>query len=69
MRNIDLRIRISEAGLKFKDIAQALEITPEYFSRLMAKPLSKKHREQVETAIAILERGKEGATHEQNDSL
>lgn len=69
MKNLDIRLRVAESGLQYREIAQAIGISPTYLSRIMAKPLSKKHREQIDTAIAILERGKEGATHEQNDSL
>lgn len=57
MKNLDIRIRISDSGLKYKDIARALGISPEYFSRLMAKPLSEKKRREVLLTIDALTKG------------
>lgn len=37
MKNIGLRILIEESGIKYKDLAFSIGITPEYLSRLMAQ--------------------------------
>ena len=57
MKNVDLRIRISEAGLKYKDIARTLGISPEYLSRLMSMPLSEKKRREISMMIDALTKG------------
>ena len=54
-RNFDLRIRIDESGLMYKDIAQALGITPAYFSRLMSNPLSEKWRRKITLTLDAME--------------
>ena len=54
MENIDIRIMISDLGLKYKDIARVIGITPPWLCRLMKKPLSLKDRVRIIDAIERL---------------
>ena len=51
MRNLDIRILVSESGLKYKDIARAMYISRQYLSRLMSEELSPQNRERILRAI------------------
>lgn len=52
MKNLDVRIYVQESGLKYKDIAKQMGITPEWLSRLMRHNLQPEMRERIMTAIS-----------------
>lgn len=54
MRNMDIRIRVSESGIHYKDIAAKLGISPEWLSKLMSRELSPERRQQIKQAIMEL---------------
>ena len=54
MKNIDIRLMISDAGLMHKDIAEQIGIRPTSFSRLLRSPLSQKDRLRIIKAIETL---------------
>ena len=51
MENIDIRIMVSDLGLKYRDVAAELGITPSWLSRLMKKPLSMTDHVRIIDAI------------------
>lgn len=55
MKNLDIRILISEKGLKHKDIAKEMGITPEWLSRLLRYDCNRSDRERILKAIELLE--------------
>lgn len=59
MKNIDVRVAISDSGLRHKDIAKEMGISPEWFSRLLRNELSPENWIRVTQAI---ERMKEKKT-------
>ena len=54
MENLGIRILISESGLRYKDIAQKMGITPEWLSRLMRKDLEPEMRDKILKAVSEL---------------
>ena len=64
MKNIDVRIAVSDAGLKYKDIAQELGISPEWLSRLMRYTLTAENKALI---METVERMK-GAANERENS-
>lgn len=59
MKNLDIRILVSEKGLKYKDIADELNISREWLSRLMRDQLTIDNRVRILGAIEKLTRGAE----------
>lgn len=57
MENLDIRIIVSEKGLKYQDIADEMNITPQWLSRLMKKKLTTENRIRILKAITNLEKG------------
>lgn len=55
MKNLDIRMLISEKGLKHKDIAKEMGITPEWLSRLLRYDCNSSDRERIIKAIKLLE--------------
>lgn len=55
MKNIELRILISDAGVTYRDIAKELDITPEWLSRLMRYPLTEENESRIRSAVRKLE--------------
>ena len=53
-KNFDLRLKITENGLKFKDVAKVAGYNKDYFSKLMSGTLSEKTRKKIEVAIDYL---------------
>lgn len=51
MKNIDIRIAVSDAGLKYQDIAAQMGISKFWLSKMMRNEMSKKNRERVLRAI------------------
>ncbi len=58
MENIDIRLMLIDKGITNKQIAATIGITPEYFSRLMSKPLSAHNRQRIMYAVAEIEAGR-----------
>lgn len=54
MKNLDIRMLVSDHGLKYKDIAKELNITPEWLSRLMKTTLSQKNKNRILEAVERL---------------
>ena len=56
MKNIDVRQIVSEGGLKYKDLAKEMNISPEWLSRLMRNTLSASNKARIMEAIEKLSR-------------
>lgn len=57
MNNLDIRMIVSEKGLRYKDIADELNITPVWLSRLMRNTLTIDNKVRIMGAIEKLTRG------------
>lgn len=57
MKNVDVRMIVSEKGLKYKDIANELNISPVWMSRLMRNTLTAENKDRVMRAIETLMKG------------
>ena len=57
MENLDVRILVSDQGLKYRDIADELNIGQEWLSRLMRRPLSPENKLRILGAIDRLTSG------------
>lgn len=55
MENIDIRLMLSDKGISNKHVAKIIGISPEYFSKLMSKPLSPYNRQRVLHAVTVIE--------------
>lgn len=55
MKNIDIRLVVSDKKLTYRQIAAEMGITSEYLSRLMSKDLKPGMRERILNAIDRLE--------------
>lgn len=51
MKNCDIRSEIVGAGLRYYQIADIMGFTPNGFSHLLAKDLSKRQKAQIKNAI------------------
>ena len=54
MKNIDVRVLVSESGLTYKEIAAELNISPEWLSRLMRYTLSAENKARITAAVEKL---------------
>ena len=54
MRNLDIRVMVSEAGLKYADIAKQMGISRVWLSNLMRYDLTTENREKILKAIREL---------------
>lgn len=54
MKNIDIRMLVSEKGLRYKDIADELNISREHLSRLMRNTLTTDNKVRIMRAINTL---------------
>ena len=54
MQNLDIRLLVSDYGLKYKDIARTMGICPEWLSRMMRRPLSTHNKSRILDAIETL---------------
>lgn len=59
MKNIDVRVLVSDHGLKYKDIADKLNVTPEWLSRLLRNDLTPENKIRIMGAIEDLMNGAE----------
>ena len=51
MKNIEIRTLVYDYGVKYKDIAKVLNITPEWLSRLLRRDLSAENKDRIVKAI------------------
>ncbi len=56
MENVDIRLMLSDKGISSKHVAKRIGISPEYFSRLMSKPLTAYNRQRIFDAITKIEK-------------
>ncbi len=56
VKNLEIRMMVSECNLKYRDVAKAIGISPEWLSRLLRKELSPENRERILRAIEELEK-------------
>lgn len=54
LNNIDVRILVSEHKLQYKDIAKTMNISREWLSRLMKRPLKERDKQRILNAIEYL---------------
>ena len=59
MNNLDIRMLVSENGLKYKDVAKELNISREWLSRLMRNTLTIDNKVRIMEAIEKLTKGVE----------
>ena len=59
MKNLDIRMLVSGQGLKYKDVADELNITPEWLSRLLRNELTPENKIRIIGAIERLRKGAE----------
>lgn len=57
MKNIDVRVAVSDSGVKYKDVAKRLHITPEWLSAIMREDLSEFNRARILNAVQELKEG------------
>ena len=57
MKNLEIRQMVSECGLKYRDVAREIGISPEWLSRLLRKELSQENEDRILKAIEVLEKG------------
>ena len=55
MKNLDIRMTVSEKRIHFKDIAVILGIRPESLSRMMRNELTPEQRSRIQYAIQVIE--------------
>ena len=61
MQNLDLRLRIENSGLRYRDVAQKMGIRGETLSRILRKPVNQKNWMRISLAITDLETEREDA--------
>lgn len=59
MKNLDIRMIVSDSGLKYKDVADEMNITPEWLSRLLRNNLTPENKIRIMGAIERLKKGAE----------
>jgi len=59
VNNLDIRMLVSENGLKYKDVAKELNISREWLSRLMRNTLTIDNKVRIMEAIEKLTKGVE----------
>lgn len=57
MKNLDIRSIVLEKDLKYKDIAEEMNISPVWLSRLMKNTLTRDNKVRIMKAIENLTRG------------
>ncbi len=58
MKNLDIRLLVKDSGITYREIAEHLDITQEWLSRLMAKKLSDKNHARILKAIEEIRNGR-----------
>lgn len=58
MRNLDIRIIVSESGLLYKDVARQMGISRVWLAKLMRYDLTPANKERIMKAIRELNKGK-----------
>ena len=64
MRNLDIRVMVSESGLKYTDIAKQIGISRVWLSNLMRYDLTPENRNKILKAIRELREERGGASEE-----
>jgi ribosome-binding protein aMBF1 (putative translation factor) len=59
VKNLDIRMLVSDHGLKYKDLADEMNITPEWLSRLLRYNLTPENKIRIMGAIERLTKGAE----------
>ena len=59
MKNLDIRMIVSEKGLKYKDIADEMNVSRQWLSLLMGKDLTVDNKVRIMGAIERLTKGVE----------
>lgn len=59
VKNLDIRMIVAENGLRYKDIAKVIGISPEWLSKLMRETLTIENRLRILGAIERLKQAKE----------
>jgi len=54
VKNLDIRKEVSGNGLRYKDVAKEIGVTPEHLSRLMRYTLSLENKERILKAVEKL---------------
>lgn len=54
MKNLDIRILVSQTGITYKAIAEYMGVTAEYLSRCMARELTPGMKIRIMAAISAL---------------
>lgn len=57
MKNLDIRMMVSENGLKYKDVAAEMNVSPEWLSRLLKNDLTPENKIRVMRAVERLTKG------------
>lgn len=57
VKNLEIRMLVSDCNLKYRDIAKEIGISPEWLSRLLRKELSPENEDRILKAIEVLEKG------------
>ena len=59
MKNLDIRVLVSNKNLKYKDIADEMNISAEWLSKLLRNELTIDNKVRIMGAIERLEKGAE----------
>ena len=57
MRNLDIRVEVSESGLKYTEVAAVMGITPRWLSNIMRYDLTPENHDRIMKAIRELKSG------------
>ena len=60
LENLEIRLAVQEAGLTFRLIAAQMNLTPEYLSNVLRKPLKPEMKKRIVDAINVLRGGDVG---------
>lgn len=57
MKNLDIRMLVSETGLRYKDVAREMSVSREWLSRLLRNDLTSANKVRILGAIERLTKG------------
>lgn len=60
MKNLDIRMTVSEKGIQYKDIAVVMGIRKESLSRMIRSELTPDQRSRIQHAIQVIEDARNG---------